>query len=50
MRVLLIYIFLEEGLLIGFIIACSLLLTRLSTEQIVNLNGADFKEGILVMA
>ena len=31
-------------------IAGSLLLTNLSTEQIVGLNGAAFKEGILVMA
>lgn len=32
------------------VIAGSLLLTNLSTEQIVGLNGAAFKEGILVMA
>jgi SSS family solute:Na+ symporter len=31
-------------------VAGSLLLTNLSTEQIVGLNGASFKEGILVMA
>lgn len=36
--------------LTGFVIAGSLLLTNLSTEQIVGLNGASFKEGILVMA
>lgn len=32
------------------VIAGSLLLTNLSTEQIVGLNGAAFREGILVMA
>lgn len=32
------------------VIAGSLLLTNLSTEQIVGLNGSAFKEGILVMA
>jgi SSS family solute:Na+ symporter len=32
------------------VIAGSLLLTNLSTEQIVGLNGAAYKEGILVMA
>ena len=32
------------------VIAGSLLLTNLSTEQIVGLNGASFSEGILVMA
>ena len=32
------------------VIAGSLLLTNLSTEQIVGLNGASYKEGILVMA
>ncbi len=32
------------------VIAGSILLTNLSTEQIVGLNGAAFKEGILVMA
>ena len=31
------------------VIAGSLLLTNLSTEQIVGLNGAAFEEGILVM-
>lgn len=34
----------------AWVIAGSLLLTNLSTEQIVGLNGAAFKEGILVMA
>lgn len=34
----------------GWVIAGSLLLTNLSTEQIVGLNGSAFKEGILVMA
>ncbi len=34
----------------GIVIAGSLLLTNLSTEQIVGLNGAAFKDGILVMA
>ncbi|GAA3508413.1 hypothetical protein GCM10022393_19500 [Aquimarina addita] len=32
------------------VIAGSLLLTNLSTEQIVGLNGASYKEGVLVMA
>ena len=32
------------------VIAGSLLLTNLSTEQLVGLNGAAYKEGILVMA
>ena len=31
-------------------IAASLLLTNLSTEQLVGLNGSAFNEGILVMA
>ncbi len=45
----------EEGYFLGGrsltagVIAGSLLLTNLSTEQIVGLNGAAFKEGILVM-
>jgi len=34
----------------GFVIAGSLLLTNLSTEQIVGLNGQSFAQGILVMA
>ena len=42
--------FLGGRSLTGFVIAGSLLLTNLSTEQIVGLNGAAFKEGILVMA
>ena len=32
------------------VIAASLLLTNLSTEQLVGLNGSAFNEGILVMA
>lgn len=32
------------------VIACSLLLTNLSTEQIVGLNGQSYTEGLLVMA
>ena len=42
--------FLGGRSLTGVVIAGSLLLTNLSTEQIVGLNGAAFKEGILVMA
>ncbi len=42
--------FLGGRSLTGAVIAGSLLLTNLSTEQIVGLNGAAFKEGILVMA
>ncbi len=42
--------FLGGRSLSGIVIAGSLLLTNLSTEQIVGLNGAAFKEGILVMA
>ncbi len=42
--------FLGGRSLTGIVIAGSLLLTNLSTEQIVGLNGAAFKEGILVMA
>ena len=42
--------FLGGRSLTGYVIAGSLLLTNLSTEQIVGLNGAAFKEGILVMA
>ncbi len=42
--------FLGGRSLTGGVIAGSLLLTNLSTEQIVGLNGAAFKEGILVMA
>ncbi|WP_062062613.1 solute:sodium symporter family transporter [Aquimarina longa] len=42
--------FLGGRSLTGFVIAGSLLLTNLSTEQIVGLNGAAYKEGILVMA
>lgn len=34
----------------GIVIAGSLLLTNLSTEQIVGLNGSAFSEGVLVMA
>lgn len=34
----------------GYVIAGSLLLTNLSTEQLVGLNGQAFSEGILVMA
>ena len=42
--------FLGGRSLTGVVIAGSLLLTNLSTEQIVGLNGAAHKEGILVMA
>ncbi|WP_103069195.1 solute:sodium symporter family transporter [Aquimarina sediminis] len=42
--------FLGGRSLTGIVIAGSLLLTNLSTEQIVGLNGAAFKDGILVMA
>jgi SSS family solute:Na+ symporter len=42
--------FLGGRSLTAYVIAGSLLLTNLSTEQIVGLNGAAFKEGILVMA
>ena len=42
--------FLGGRSLTGVVIAGSLLLTNLSTEQIVGLNGAAFKDGILVMA
>ncbi len=42
--------FLGGRSLTGVVIAGSLLLTNLSTEQIVGLNGSAFKEGILVMA
>ncbi len=42
--------FLAGRSLTGVVIAGSLLLTNLSTEQIVGLNGAAFKEGVLVMA
>ena len=42
--------FLGGRSLTGPVIAGSLLLTNLSTEQIVGLNGAAFDEGILVMA
>jgi SSS family solute:Na+ symporter len=42
--------FLGGRSLSGIVIAGSLLLTNLSTEQIVGLNGSAFKEGILVMA
>lgn len=42
--------FLGGRSLTGIVIAGSLLLTNLSTEQIIGLNGAAFKEGILVMA
>ena len=42
--------FLGGRSLTATVIAGSLLLTNLSTEQIVGLNGAAFKEGILVMA
>jgi SSS family solute:Na+ symporter len=42
--------FLGGRSLSGVVIAGSLLLTNLSTEQIVGLNGAAFKDGILVMA
>lgn len=42
--------FLGGRSLTGVVIAGSLLLTNLSTEQIVGLNGSAYKEGILVMA
>lgn len=42
--------FLGGRTLTGPVIAGSLLLTNLSTEQIVGLNGAAYREGILVMA
>ena len=42
--------FLGGRSLTGVVIAGSLLLTNLSTEQLVGLNGAAYKEGILVMA
>ena len=42
--------FLGGRSLTGVVIAGSLLLTNLSTEQLVGLNGGAFKEGILVMA
>jgi SSS family solute:Na+ symporter len=42
--------FLGGRSLSGVVIAGSLLLTNLSTEQIVGLNGSAYKEGILVMA
>ncbi|MGY0425405.1 MAG: solute:sodium symporter family transporter [Polaribacter sp.] len=42
--------FLGGRSLTASVIAGSILLTNLSTEQIVGLNGAAFKEGILVMA
>jgi len=42
--------FLGGRSLTGVVIAGSLLLTNLSTEQIVGLNGAAFRDGILVMA
>ncbi|MEN8222709.1 MAG: solute:sodium symporter family transporter [Acidobacteriota bacterium] len=42
--------FLGGRSLTGVVIAGSLLLTNLSTEQIVGLNGAAYREGILVMA
>lgn len=42
--------FLGGRSLTGVFIAGSLLLTNLSTEQIVGLNGSAYKEGILVMA
>jgi len=42
--------FLGGRSLTGVVIAGSLLLTNLSTEQIVGLNGAASREGILVMA
>jgi len=42
--------FLGGRSLTGIVIAGSLLLTNLSTEQLVGLNGAAYKEGILVMA
>ncbi|RLD53820.1 MAG: solute:sodium symporter family transporter, partial [Bacteroidetes bacterium] len=42
--------FLGGRSLTGVVIAGSILLTNLSTEQIVGLNGAAYREGILVMA
>ena len=42
--------FLGGRSLTGVVIAGSLLLTNLSTEQLVGLNGSAFKEGIVVMA
>ena len=42
--------FLGGRSLTGVVIAGSLLLTNLSTEQLVGLNGSAYKEGILVMA
>ncbi|SEB44132.1 solute:Na+ symporter, SSS family [Tenacibaculum sp. MAR_2009_124] len=42
--------FLGGRSLTGVVIAGSLLLTNLSTEQIVGLNGSAYEEGILVMA
>ena len=42
--------FLGGRSLTGIVIAGSLLLTNLSTEQLVGLNGSAFKEGIVVMA
>ena len=41
--------FLGGRSLTGVVIAGSLLLTNLSTEQIVGLNGAAFKEGLLAL-
>ena len=43
-------IFWEAEVLQECVIAGSLLLTNLSTEQLVGLNGSAYKEGILVMA
>ena len=42
--------FLAGRSLTGLVIAGSLLLTNLSTEQLVGLNGGAFKEGLSVMA
>ena len=42
--------FLAGRSLTGAVIAGSLLLTNLSTEQLVGLNGGAFKEGLSVMA
>ena len=42
--------FLGGRSLTGIVIAGSLLLTNLSTEQIVGLNGQAYEQGILVMA
>ena len=42
--------FLAGRSLTGVVIAGSLLLTNLSTEQLVGLNGGSFKEGLSVMA